>query len=85
MTALRINVAYEADSAVRETLRDTGLTWIQYSCFLGDLDGDGRSMLSTLLSGLVKDERDSVYMLPLCERCLRLLRIISLKKRIQKF
>jgi CRISPR-associated protein Cas2 len=55
---------------VSELLLDIGLERIQYSCFLGLLDGAARSSLVQRVKGVVEQETDSVYVVPLCERCL---------------
>ena len=60
-------------------LFDYGLQRIQYSAFKGDLDTHDRQVLVKELSNYIGGERDSIYVIPLCDRCARLCRILSQK------
>lgn len=68
-------------SKLREHLRDCGLRGIQYSGFLGEVNTHDRFVLSKEVGRYLSSERDSIYIVPLCDRCLRLCRIISESKR----
>jgi len=68
-------------SKLREHLRDCGLRGIQYSGFLGEVNTHDRFVLSKEVGKFLSSERDSIYIVPLCERCLRLCKIISENKR----
>jgi len=57
-------------------LQSFGLKRIQYSGFLGELDGNDRQILSKEVKKYVSGE-DSIYVIPLCERCVRLVKIVS--------
>jgi len=58
-------------------LFDYGLQRIQYSAFKGELNSHDREVLLKELPKFVEGERDSIYVIPLCERCARLCRIVS--------
>ncbi|MEM1689892.1 MAG: CRISPR-associated endonuclease Cas2 [Candidatus Hadarchaeales archaeon] len=60
-------------------LFDYGLQRIQYSAFKGELNAHDREVLVKELPKFVEGERDSIYVIPLCERCARLCRIVSEK------
>jgi len=64
-------------SKLREHLRNSGLRGIQYSGFLGEVNTHDRFVLSKEVGKYLSCERDSIYIIPLCERCLRLCKIIS--------
>jgi len=68
-------------TGLREHLRDYGLGHIQYSGFLGEMDPHDRHVLSKEVGRYLSSERDSIYIIPLCDRCLRLCNIISESKR----
>ena len=65
---------------LREHLRSYGLRRIQYSGFIGEVNPHDREILCLEVNRYVKGERDSVYIIPLCSRCLKLCRIVSVKK-----
>lgn len=67
---------------LRETLLDAGLRHLQLSCYLGDLDHPSKDSLIRLMGKYIKRESDSIYVLPLCERCLRAVKVLS-HKRVQ--
>ncbi len=68
-------------SKLREYLRDCGLHSIQYSGFLGEVNTHDRFVLSKEVGKYLSSERDSIYIVPLCDRCLRLCKIISENQR----
>jgi len=79
---MRTVVIYDvSDDAQREKLRehimDYGLRRIQYSGFLGEVDTHDRFVLSREVGKYLSSERDSIYIIPLCDRCIRLCRIVS--------
>jgi CRISPR-associated protein Cas2 len=53
------------------------LTRVQYSAFKGDLNSHDRFVLSKEIKKFLSTERDSIYIIPLCERCFSLVDIIS--------
>jgi CRISPR-associated endonuclease Cas2 len=44
----------------------TGLTRIQYSAFRGALNANDRAVLARRVNQFVKDEHDSIFIIPLC-------------------
>jgi len=68
-------------SGLMEHLLDYGLNHIQYSGFLGEINPHDRFVLSKEAEKYLSSERDSVYIIPVCEKCVRLCRIISEKRR----
>lgn len=71
----------EKRTRLREHLRDYGLRRIQYSGFMGEINPHDRFVLSREVGKYLSCERDSIYIVPLCGRCLRLCKIISEGKR----
>jgi len=64
-----------------ELLKDYGLERIQYSGFKGELNPHDRMVLAKEVKKFVSGERDSVYIIPLCEKCASACKIISSSKR----
>ena len=62
---------------LRKHLRDYGLRWVQYSGFLGELNTHDRLVLVKEVRRFLEDEHDSVYIVPLCDRCVKLCKIIG--------
>jgi len=66
-------------SRLRDHLRSYGLRRIQYSGFIGDINPHDRHLLAIEVRKFIREERESVYIVPLCNRCVRLCKIISAK------
>jgi CRISPR-associated protein Cas2 len=58
-------------------LQRFGLARIQYSAFRGELNAHDRAVLARKCARFVKDEHDSVFIIPLCDRCLRTAEVVS--------
>lgn len=58
-------------------LQRYGLKRIQYSGFVGELNPNDRFILTKELKQYATTEMDSIYIIPLCERCYRLCTVIS--------
>jgi CRISPR-associated protein Cas2 len=58
-------------------LFDYGLQRVQLSAFCGELSSHDREALLKELPNFVGCEKDRIYVVPLCERCVRLWRAIS--------
>ena len=58
-------------------LFDYGLQRVQLSAFCGDLNSHDRGILLRELPSFIGSERDRIYVLPLCERCVRLWRAVA--------
>jgi len=71
-------------SKLREHLKDSSLRGIQYSGFLGEVNPHDRFVLSREVGKYLSSERDSIYIVPLCDRCLRLCKIVSENRRDMK-
>lgn len=69
----------EIRTRLADRLFDYGLQRIQYSAFKGELNVHDREVLVKELQKYIGGERDSIYVIPLCERCARLCRIVSEK------
>ena len=83
---MRTVVIYDiSDDEKREKLREHILNYslrrIQYSGYLGEVDPHDRFVLSREVGKYLSSERDSIYIIPLCDRCLRLCRIVSENRR----
>jgi len=66
---------------ISETLKDYGLTRIQYSAFIGNLRRNQLNSLLTDLRKLIKDLEENVQIYPICELCFRGRRIIGKPKK----
>ncbi len=64
-------------SKLRAHLREYGLEWVQYSGFLGDINTHDRLVLAKEVRKFMEAEGDSVYIVPLCDRCVKLCKIIG--------
>ncbi|MHA1249860.1 MAG: CRISPR-associated endonuclease Cas2 [Candidatus Helarchaeota archaeon] len=64
-------------SKLAKHLQRYGLKRIQYSGFLGDLNPNDRLVLIREIKAYVKDESDSIYVLPLCSRCIGTSAVVS--------
>jgi len=62
---------------LRERLRDYGLNHIQYSGFMGEINPHDRFVLSKEVEKYLSSDNDTIYIVPVCGKCLRLCRIIS--------
>jgi CRISPR-associated protein Cas2 len=67
----------EVRTKLANRLFDYGLQRVQYSAFKGELNSHDRGVLIRELRNYIGGERDSIYVVPLCDRCARLCRIVS--------
>ena len=58
-------------------LQRYGLERVQYSAFRGELNPNDRETLSRQVKTFVRDERDCIFIIPLCRRCSETAIIIS--------
>ncbi|MGQ9680607.1 MAG: CRISPR-associated endonuclease Cas2 [Candidatus Bathyarchaeia archaeon] len=68
-------------TSLMEYLLDYGLNHIQYSGFLGEINPHDRFVLSKEVEKYLSSSRDSIYIIPVCDKCVRLCKIISENKR----
>lgn len=65
----------------REKLRhyflNRGLKRIQYSGLFGNLNANDRLLILDEVQQYISCEADSIYVVPLCDRCLRLCKIVT--------
>jgi len=61
---------------LREHLREYGLRRVQYSGFLGELNGHDRLVLAKEVGRFLAAENDSVYVVPLCDRCMKTVKVV---------
>ena len=54
-----------------------GLQRVQYSAFRGDLNPNDRDVLARQVKKFVRDERDCIFIIPLCQRCASTAVVIS--------
>jgi CRISPR-associated protein Cas2 len=59
------------------TLISYSLERIQYSAFKGELNSHDRFVLAKDIKKYLSKETDSIYIIPLCERCFSLVEILS--------
>ena len=62
---------------LREHLREYGLRRIQYSGFLGELNTHDRLILVKEVGRFLEAKNDSVYVVPLCDRCMKTVKVIA--------
>lgn len=77
-----ILVIYDiSDNKIRnkliKKLQHFGLHRIQKSGFLGNLNHDKREQLEENLNDYLSGTKDSIYVVPICDRCKELTRIFS--------
>jgi CRISPR-associated protein Cas2 len=58
-------------------LFDYGLQRVQLSAFCGELNSHDREVLLRELPNFIDGERDRIYVVPLCDRCVRLWRAVA--------
>lgn len=58
-------------------LKTFGLARIQYSAFRGELNTNDRMVLAQKVYRFVEEEDDSIFIIPLCDRCLGTASVIS--------
>lgn len=62
-----------------DRLFDYGLQRVQLSAFSGELNPHDRQALLKELCGFIGCERDRIYVIPLCDRCVRMWRAVGSK------
>lgn len=82
--SLKTLVIYDISEDEKRTkllnhLRDYGLNHIQYSGLLGELNPHDRHVLTREVEKYLSTENDSVYIIPLCEKCVKICQIVSKK------
>jgi CRISPR-associated protein Cas2 len=50
-------------------LQQFGLERVQYSAFKGKLNQNDRDVLARKVNKYIKDEKDCIFIIPLCSRC----------------
>lgn len=68
-------------SRVAETLKDYGLSRIQYSAFIGQLARHRLNSLTVDLKNLIEDRIENVQIYPLCDLCFKGRREVGKAKR----
>ena len=68
---------------VAETLKDYGLSRIQYSAFIGALKRNKLNSLIVDLRKLIGDAVENVQIYPLCDVCFRRRRMVGKPKRYE--
>lgn len=56
---------------VAESLKDYGLTRIQYSAFIGELRRHELNSLITDLKNLIKEATENIQLYPICDTCFK--------------
>ena len=54
-----------------------GLERVQYSAFRGELNPNDRDALVKKVKDFVRDEKDCIFVIPLCRRCLESAVVVS--------
>ncbi len=67
-------------TALSKMLENFGLKRIQFSAFTGELNPHDRHVLLQEIKKYVAGDRDSIYIIPLCERCMRVCEIIAINE-----
>lgn len=65
-----------------KVLQHFGLYRIQKSAFLGDLNKKSRIELETKVKNHLSGSKDSIYIVPICDKCKDLTSIFSKEKRV---
>jgi CRISPR-associated protein Cas2 len=58
-------------------LKTFGLVRIQYSAFRGELNSNDRMVMAKKVDQFVEEEEDSIFIIPLCDRCIGTAQVIS--------
>jgi CRISPR-associated protein Cas2 len=64
---------------LRAHLLNYGLNRVQYSGLFGELNTHDRLVLTKEVGQYISSEDDSIYIVPLCDRCTKLCNIVSQK------
>jgi len=88
VTVMRYLIIYDITDdnlrlRVAETLKDYGLSHIQYSAFLGSLRRNKLNSLIVDLRRLIGDAVENVQIYPLCDICFRRRKMIGKPKRYE--
>lgn len=62
---------------LRGHLLNYGLRRIQYSGLIGDINTHDRLILVKEVAQFISSSDDSIYVIPLCDRCVRLCKIVD--------
>lgn len=86
MKAVRYLVIYDITddnlrTFVAESLKDYGLTRVQYSAFIGHLRRDRLNSLIVDLKNLIKEALENVQFYPVCDNCFRGRKEVGKRKR----
>lgn len=83
MTLVIYDISNDDDrTKLANMLQDFGLERIQYSGFKGELNSHDRQILTNQVRRFVTGERDSIYIIRLCNQCASLCQIVSGKEII---
>ena len=78
MTLVIYDISNDEDrTKLSNMLQDFGLERIQYSGFKGDLNTHDRHILARQVKRFVTRERDSIYIIRLCNECAGLCQVVS--------
>lgn len=69
-------------SQIIKILQHYGLHRIQKSAFLGDLDSLARNELGSAVKEYLSGSKDSMYLVPICDKCKGLTKIFSEEERV---
>lgn len=69
-------------SRLIKRLQHFGLHRIQKSAFLGNLDSHKRIDLGDVVQNHLSGPKDSIYIIPICDKCKDLTRIFSAEERV---
>lgn len=58
-------------------LQNYGLYRIQYSGFKGELNSHDRILLTKEVKQYTEEEKDSIYIIPLCQNCANICKIVA--------
>ncbi len=82
MVAMQTLVIYDiSEDKKREKLRryflNCGLKRVQYSGLFGNINANDRLLILNEAQQYISCETDSIYVVPLCDRCMRLCKIVT--------
>jgi CRISPR-associated protein Cas2 len=50
---------------------------VQYSAFRGELNPNDRDVLSKKVKKYIRDEKDCIFIIPLCTKCIHTAQVVS--------
>lgn len=70
----------KARTKLAKHLQNYGMRRVQYSGFVGNMNANDRIVLAREIKKYITTPTDSIYVIPLCNRCIRTCKIVADKE-----